>query len=213
MIFKTKNKKRNKKTCKVCKGRFEPEREMIEPLCSYDCALALIRIRKEKAIKKERKDWHEKNDKLSVFEKRLETQINAIVRLIDFGQPCVSCFNFPKKGFAGHYHSVGSNPTLRFHLHNIHLQCYSCNGEKGANIIGYNKGLIMEYGKEYKEYVESDIVAKTKSIKLSRIELTELTSKASAIRKDLEDKKTTYGFKYRLEIRTEINNQLSIYKP
>jgi hypothetical protein len=212
MIFRTKNKTPKKKTCKNCKVKFQPEREMIEPICSYECAIQVLKKRKEKAIKKEQKEWHEKNDKLSVFQKRLETQINSIVRLIDYGQPCVSCQKFPKKPQAGHYHSVNSNGTLRFHLHNIHLQCYSCNGEKGANIIGYNKGLTMQYGKGYKEYVESDIVAETKTIKLSRIELTELTAKASAIRKDLEQNKTPLSYEMRLSLRTRINNELSIYK-
>ena len=215
-------KKRNKKTCKNCKERFQPERDMIEPLCSVECAIEWNRKVREKniekkkrevkkVVEKERREWHLKNDKLSVFEKRLQDEVNAIVRLIDYGQPCISCKEYPKKPHAGHYHSRGANKALAYHLHNEHIQCYQCNERKGGNIILYNKGLIEIYGKDYKEYVEYDLVKDHKSLNLTRWELIEFQKKASELKKELQGIDNVYDSKTRLQLRDYYNNLLGIY--
>lgn len=71
----------------------------------------------------ERKREYKKNDLR--HQKTLTRQAcNKLVRLLDEGKPCISCGKPWDKTFqAGHFHSVGSHPELRFDLRNIHAQC------------------------------------------------------------------------------------------
>lgn len=211
--------KLKKRKCKNCKEFYMPQNEReqkaITPICGYRCAIERVRkldeAKKNKEVKKERKDWYIKNDKIAVFEKKLQDEVNAIVRLIDYGQPCISCQLYPKKPQAGHYHSRGANKTLAYHLHNEHLQCYQCNERKGGNIILYNQGLINIYGKDYKEYVEYTLVREHKSLNLTRWQLIEFQKKASKLKKELQGINQVYDSKTRLQLRDYYNNLLGIY--
>lgn len=65
---------------------------------------------------------------------------NEMIRLLDAGQPCISCGK-PKCGSrfeAGHFKSVGSHPELRFDARNCYLQGSGCNqahsGRKRNNL-------------------------------------------------------------------------------
>lgn len=210
--------------CKTCRDKFEA-RTFLQKYCrkKEDClnAEALYATEKVKAsncrqIKtvkvKERKEKKEGLDNLKAladWKKDLEPLINRIVRTIDFEQRCISCGG-GKKMFAGHYHSVGANDSLRFNLHNIHGQCFSCNGMKGGNVVKYNQGLKAIYSHEYKEFVECDLVRLYPRIDLDVFEIKFLMRRARQILKELPEERT-YNERERIELRTELNNQLGIY--
>jgi hypothetical protein len=52
----------------------------------------------------------------------------------------------PEKYDAGHFHSVGSSPSLRFDEQNVHAQCVHCNRDKHGNLHEYRIGLIQRVG-------------------------------------------------------------------
>lgn len=206
------------KKCAECKNEFTP----IKPLQKYCGPVCFWEAGKKKLALKEKKDWQaekntikEKIAKLGDYEKLLEKEINEIVRLIDCGcKNCISCNpDTPiQKRFAGHFHSVGSNKSIRYNLHNIHRQCYSCNGNKGGNQIIYLEGLEREYGSEYAEYVHYDMRRKFNYMNWTKEDLKEWTAIARLIIKDLKSWGNTYDAKERIEMRVELNFRLGIYK-
>lgn len=210
-------KKVKEKKCKNpgCGKWFTPYYTSLQPICSPTCALQLSRHLEKKRLEK---NWREEKkalkDELKTttdHENDLQEEINAIVRLIDYGQKCISCDNL-KRAFAGHFHSVGANKSLRFHLHNIHVQDFNCNGERGGNIVAYGRGLINRYGKEYKEYVEYDLVRLYPRMGWTKNDLIGWTKEARNIRRELEKDKQMYSAEDRIKLRTEINARLGIYK-
>ena len=80
-----------------------------------------------------------------------------------------------------------------------------------GNIIGFRKGLAEMYGKDYLEYVESDLKRLYPFLGLSIPEIKEKTVEARKIAKKLKQLDKTYTAKQRLKLRTDINAQLDIY--
>ena len=144
---------------------------------------------------------------ISEYKKDLQTEVNKIARLIDAEKGCTSCDHghnndFTRRKNGGHKKSVGSNPTLRFNLDNIHLQCYICNAFLGGNEHQYHKGLIKRYGKEYADYVES-LPGLYKTINLTKDDLIEAIKTARFIVREIEKGKDF--------TRKEVNTMLNIY--
>lgn len=147
--------------------------------------------RVEKQEKEKTKRMKEALKNKSYFEKILQKEVNKIVRLTDFSKSCISCEHghytpFTRKADAGHYKSIGSNPTLRFHFDNIHKQCSICNTHLSANISGYQKGLVARYGEDYFEKVEA-LASVHKVLNLSVPEIKEAIKKARFIIKEIEN--------------------------
>jgi hypothetical protein len=140
----------------------------------------------------------------------LETQINAICRLLDKDVPCISC-NGTTTPQAGHYHSVGSHPALRFNLFNVAVQDYNCNCAKGGNQHAYDLGLIKMYGKEYWEYVKFELPQQYPVLKLTKPELLEAIGKAKELVKALKNANITYSVEQRKRLRHEYNSYIGIY--
>ena len=139
--------------------------------------------------------------------KELQPVINEIVRIIDYGQPCIAQSN--QKGTdAGHFISVGSNRTLALHLHNIHLQSRDSNSFKGGDDLAYYKGLIRVYGKDYAEWCDS--LRQIKPIKLTKAELIEARKRAMEFKKELR-KETISSSEQRVELRNAGNDYLGLY--
>ena len=170
-------------------------------------------IQAKKEVKKEKQARTRKQKEaiktLSQLKKEAEKYVNAIVRKLDQNQPCLMCGCNANKLFACHYHAVGGNDSLRFNLFNIWGGCYSCNGYKGGNIIGYDNLLIDTYGREKWEYIKFDLVRLYPSIKLSREDVKELKENARDVLKSIEDR--IYSNTERWEMRREINKRLGIY--
>lgn len=151
------------KKCRVatCRASFVPSR-MGQAVCSPACAMidaprhapkarkaladvqrAEIKVRKEKL--KSRAD-HLKDT---------QTAFNAWVRERDALLPCISCGRHHQGKYdAGHYRTVGSNPSLRFEPLNCHKQCVPCNQHKSGNIVEYRINLVLRIGAEKVEWLE-----------------------------------------------------------
>lgn len=169
-------------------------------------------IKNKKKVEKEKK-VQDKKTKIeartkSYYEKQLQSLINEIVRLIDSENGCISCdhgwsTNWTRQKHAGHRLSVGSSPTLRYNLLNIHVQCSICNNWKSGNEREYDIGIKNHLGKDVLDTIMS-LKSKYKSLNLSIVDLQEYIKTARKIKKDILS-----GIDYS---RTGINNILGIYK-
>ena len=150
-----------KRKCKICRTEFVP-RSMTHKACSEQCS---IEVAKQIADAKRRKMEKEQraNDRvakemlkpLSFFEAKTQRACNAYIRYRDEGEPCISCGTRSTPSWqAGHFISVGSNPTIRYNEFNINKQCSKCNVFQGGNLLGYREGMIAKYGEEKTEWLE-----------------------------------------------------------
>lgn len=158
--------------------------------------------------KKEIKEQKELIIKKSELEKKLQSTINQIVRLIDQDNGCISCrhgweTSATRQMHAGHFYSVGAHPELRFNLFNIHKQCSVCNNYLSGNETNYTKGLLLHYGNDYMWKV-AELKGKYNSLHLDKGRLNELIKIASGIKNDI-----IRGVDYS---RAQINKELNIYE-
>lgn len=158
-------------------------------------------------IKKEHKEKKESLKNKSDYEKELQKIVNRIARIIDEGKSCISCDHgnngiFTRQKHGSHYYSVGSNPTLRFNLHNIHMSCSICNNYKHGNLLNYDIGIKQRYSKDYLKYMQS-LVKEFKVLNLHIYQLKESIVKAKKVEKEIKRGK--------LLTRDEINKILGIY--
>lgn len=201
------------KKCKFC-GKLFILVTSLQKCCSVTCALSQSRLDTEKQLqnkwKTEKKALKEKNKTLSDWKKELQTEINHIIRLIDNGCPCIAIGKTTGKRNAGHYYSVGSNPTLRFHLDNIHIQSEYSNTYKSGDSINYMNGLIRTYGKDYFDYVSG-----LKSLQPINLTVNDLKEKIKIARQIVKEMSNNYDCQFtsedRLGLRNEFNNRIGIY--
>ncbi len=145
---------------------------------------------------------------LAQAKSKLQSKINRLVRLIDHEKGCISCSHghdgmFTRQKHASHFHSRGSNDSIRFHLDNIFTSCSICNGYQHGNLIGYKKGITERYGDEFLEYMTYEIPRKYPLMKFDKDQLREASKECNAIIKDILS-----GKDY---TRTEINARLGLY--
>jgi hypothetical protein len=198
---------------KSCGANFKPTSNT-QRVCSIGCSIEYAKTNsKKKQSEISRLQTRKLKDSvtgLPELKKLLETQINAICRLLDKDVPCISC-NGTTTPQAGHYHSVGSHPALRFNLFNVAVQDYNCNCAKGGNQHAYDLGLIKMYGKEYWEYVKFELPQQYPVLKLTKPELLEAIGKAKDLVKALKNANITYSVEQRKRLRHEYNSYIGIY--
>ena len=202
------------KTCKYCKEKFTPE-QPLQYLCKppKDCSWKYIQAQALKKREKDNREW-KKTEKqklmtLADYKWLFQVHINLIARLIDYKQGCIATDIKTGKMNGGHYIAVGSNESIRFNLHNIHIQSFESNHFKSGDTIKYQDGLKRVYGSDYFEFVES--LRQTQPIKLTIETLKEKISIAKLIVKELKELGNTYTAKERLDLRNEYNSRLGIY--
>lgn len=203
-----------KKKCIECSTEFLPFNSL-QKVCGNKCAII---VGKSEQKKKKAKEWQKEKSILkeklktkSDYEKDLQILINKIVRLIDKNTCCISTGKPLNEKFdAGHFFSVGSNPTIRFNLLNIYAQSVYANQYLSGDQINFMNGLSDNYGKGLQS-----IVLKLKSdykvIKLSIDDLKEKIVIAKSIVKHLEIENKTYNSIERIELRKKYNNLIGIY--
>ena len=201
-----------KKKCKSCKKEFTPT-QPLQQVCCYQCAILL---NKEKQAKDKKQSWTkeklEMKDKLktlSDWKNELQREINVLVREIDKGHGCIATNSNSGQMQAGHYYSVGSNPTLRFHLENIWLQSMHSNSWKSGDTLRYQQGIIETFGKHYLDYMNS-----LQSIEPLKLTADDIKPKIPLVRSlikwvKLQDKKFTN--EERIFLRKEFNEKIGIY--
>jgi hypothetical protein len=161
--------------CPECRQRYQPKKS-IQPTCGkYLCEVAFATKRAAKREARhqdyvadlERRGRAGLLKPVGVARDEAQAAFNTFVRLIDAGQPCISCGTTDPKPThmgqwaAGHYLSVGAAPELRFELRNVHRQCHGCNGGSGQSkardatvTARYRAGLVLRYGQDYVDWLE-----------------------------------------------------------
>lgn len=128
---------------------------------------SLIHAKKEvrQEYQKKKKEAKEslltKKDYLNLFQKVFNTYIR-----VSKEKECISCnkdLSYVKFD-AGHYRSVGANPSLRFYEENIWPQCVRCNRDLHGNLIEYRIRLVKKIGVERVEDLEREHEPKHYSI-------------------------------------------------
>jgi len=205
--------------CHNCGNRFVPRYSTTEKYCKEpECSKVWIQLEKKKQLKKELKEFSKRKSKIkplthtSEYKTTFQQLINRLARLIDgkFGNiTCIDCGKPFKKIDAGHFHSVGSNSSLRYNLHNIHSQAYECNrnGIGGGKQLGFYKGLIRRYGQEYADLVDTELGKKYYYVGLKANDYPEKIKLVRALIREFD----TYKFKDSLHARELCNKIIGIY--
>lgn len=170
---------RQQKKCKNCNQDFKPF-STLENTCSPKCKRELAEKRaqkREESVKRKREISkvsiirddieHEERKAIIVAAQRVT---NRLVKLRDWGKPCISCGKPHKADFeAGHFHSVGAHPELRLMMKNIHGQCSECNHEFNTELKDkYACNIVKRYGLDYWEDLDT---MRYQSIRLSNDEI------------------------------------------
>lgn len=175
----------------------------------------LEKANKRKEIERKKQDREAKIALMGVDAYRskiVQPLINKIVRLIDYGCPCIASNNYGKMN-GGHYISVGANRTLALNLHNIHIQSFESNHFRSGDQLNYQAGIIKTYGINYLGYM--DALRGCPALKLTKEQLQQIATKARAIIKHLSTTENQYQRtpKQRLALRNQYNTELEIYPP
>ena len=204
--------------CKNCKEKFEAK-YFNQKFCMEkdECIKAFSNQVQEDKEKAKQKKWNkEKTEKLpDLYPKKyknfLQVEINKLSKMIDkkFGfVTCIDCGkDFGKQTDAGHFNSCGSNPTIRYNLHNVHSQNSKCNQFDGGRRLEYYRGLVTRYGQKYADYVDTGLQKEFTYIGLSNQEVAE---KLKVVRKIVRDF-DTFKFTSSLNARIQLNNLIGIY--
>ena len=139
--------------CSVCAETFRPQR-MGMRVCSPECAAAHVRREREKADRKELREYRAANKKKGDYLSEAQAAFNAYIRYRDRDLPCICCASFDAGGAggmgggwdAGHWISRGHAPHLRFHEQNVHKQRKGCNRPGGTTRAKYRLGLVARIG-------------------------------------------------------------------
>ena len=203
------------RTCKSCKEKFEPTYSSVQMTCSVSCAIDLTNANSKKKKKSEQRNKRTSHSHLFIKENKADLQntINHIARLIDKGCKCIDCERTEAKPCwdGGHRESRGSNPTLRYNLHNIFKQTRYCNSKSEGNKVAYNDGLIEMYGNIY--YKKVDALKLTyESLHLLHSEIPAFLKEARKVLRELKSLDLEYSPEVRIELREKYNKRIGIYK-
>ncbi|CAB4127044.1 Bacteriophage lambda NinG [uncultured Caudovirales phage] len=199
------------KKCQVCKEKFTPIYSTIQPTCSIKCTIELNKRKKEKALNEKVKlmkiDTHSKE-----YRKELQDEVNKLSRKIDEIHGYILCIDDCGKGYgkqtdAAHFHSRGSNSSLRYNLHNLHSANSQCNQFSDKHHEGYKIGLEKRYGIDYLNKV-LNLPNIYKEIKLSNKEVYEKLKVVRLLIRTVH----TFQFESSIEAREYFNKIIGIYQ-
>lgn len=208
--------------CIICKSEYYVansfQKKTILTCNNPECKLEFIRNHQDKArkvhsimVKKELNQMKEKVGNKKPDKSVLQDIVNHIARLISKGENCISCGNNPKAKFGGHRFNTHDNANIRYNLHNIHIQDFSCNDSKSGNGDGYDKGLLENYGERYFEYVKYDLKRIYSYVGLSNFNLKEKIKVARSIQRRLIKEDQIYSRADQIRLRDDINDEIGIY--
>jgi hypothetical protein len=194
----------------VCAKPFEPKRPL-QQVCGIACAYELTMQLKAKAQAKNNAILEEARITTSDLRHKLQTEINKLIRAIDYGQPCISCGVLKQHMEAGHFwhKSKNSASECTFHLWNLSAQCKYCNRFQNGNLSKYGQSIEKIYGEEIYNLLH-DLPTMYRGLNWSKDELREFIRVAKLINKSMP-KQEVYSTEKRIELRSKFNNQLKIY--
>lgn len=152
--FATRATRTNPKKCgnPSCGKKFTPRpgAQPFEVWCSFECGVALSRIKQTKILKRKNqedaREYRERKKALKTPQQlwseecqRAQNAVCLYVRIRDRDDECISCgasvlevesgpYRVGGYWDGGHYLGKGSHPELRFNTWNISKQCKVCNG-------------------------------------------------------------------------------------
>ena len=144
------------KPCGHCGSIFTPARSM-QAVCSPICAARSVKA-KNRAEREQFRERKERAKRTSKWEEECRTIVQAIARIRDRNDGCISCHmpaNYGGAWHGSHFRSHGAASAVQFHLWNIHKSCSSCNRDKGGNIIAYRPRLVEKIGQEKVDWLMS----------------------------------------------------------
>jgi len=205
--------------CKNCKEKFTPRFNTTEKYCWEEGCKSVevqnfFEDKKKAEKKKQNKQKLERMPELypKKYKSLLQAEINKLSKLIDkkFGYfTCIDCDNkFGKQTDAGHFHSVGSNSTIRWNLHNIHSQDSKCNRYDGGRRLEYYRGLIERYSQKYADYVDTGLQKEYKYVGLTNKEVAEKLAIVRKLNRDFD----TFSMMDSIQARNMFNTLIGIYK-
>lgn len=165
---------------------------------------------KKNLSKEEKKREAEQKDKYTDWAKKLVVKCQEIARLIDVGQPCLAKGNHASQMHGGHVFSRGSNPSMKFNLHNIHRQGAQSNHFQNDDGL-LREGLIREYGQGYFNFISS--MRRIPALKLSNLEYKEKYRIACKLANKYRKEGKTFTKDQRIWERHQVNAALGIYPP
>lgn len=167
------------KSCAHCGTLFEVKR-FLQQFCKPACQIAHTKESTKEWAKKPIKAVSPPKPTKSHADHLNELQIvfNRYIRERDKGESCISCnCDWDKSFQSGHFFSVGSCPSVRFHESNVHGQCAKCNIDLNGNWKGYATWIGFRIGTE--KVVELSYL-RSQPLKLSIPEIIELKEKYKA---------------------------------
>lgn len=177
------------KTCKICKTKFLPTYNTIQPCCSIPCLIIhgkAIRSRQDRLKTKERKDA---SKSLTAWLDEAQVVFNRWIRLCrDANEPCISCGTTkPVQYCAGHYRTRKAASQLRFNEDNVFKQCNShCNRHHSGNIGAYREALLLKIGPERLAAIENDNTVKRWTIEEAKAIKSTYTLKLKALKRSFD---------------------------
>jgi len=153
------------KTCKICKDKFIPVRQL-QPTCNkMECMIAYSNkhlAKKKLEVKKTHRQALKKfnNSDINILKRLAQKIFNQYIRKRDEKLLCISCgYNFntaekPRQAHASHYRPA-TNSNLRFDERNVWRSCQICNTHLSGNLANYRIALIDKIGLEQVEELEA----------------------------------------------------------
>lgn len=156
------------KKCAICGNKFQPQGSFDKTCADFECkvkygekAAEKSKANREKAeriaAKESRKVIRMKLETmkpLSYWADKTQRAVNAYIRELRKGMPCISCGKHRTVYDVGHYRSRGASPATRYVHENLWLQCIPCNQHKSGNAIEYRINLVKKIGLERVEWLE-----------------------------------------------------------
>lgn len=204
--------KKGFRKCKNCKEVFEKQKPL-QFVCSPKCA---IEYSSKKQKEKREKQWKARKKEIKEsllttkdYYKILQSLINKAVRTIDQNFTCISCGTTKGQMHAGHFHSIGAHPKLRFHLLNNFKQCATCNNHLSGNLLEYRKNLFELFGEAILSDLRNEINKNHTRLPKQPEKLRDLIK---TMRNELKTLKPALTNEERMKKRIELNETLNIYK-
>ena len=175
------------------------------------------KIYNEKSFSNKVKKVSEKNNKdrlskikddITNWRVKLQTKVQEIARLIDYGLPCLAR-GTNKQKHGGHIFAKGGHSTMALNLHNIHRQSAYSNTYLNDDGLLREK-LCEEYGDDYLEFIRS--INHNRPLKFSNLEYKEKYETACSIANELKKKDLEYKLEDRIDLRNKTNTILEIYE-
>jgi hypothetical protein len=172
--------------CKSCRRPFAKVNGWQKYCRQEACAVAAAEEATAKREKQEAREHKKKLDDskpLQHWLKLTERVVNHYILVRDRALTCISCGTGQTVQWeAGHYHSVGSHPELRYDPININKQCHRCNFDMGGNLAMYVIGLEAKWGRAERERLDGH----HPSAHYTREDLAAIRKEFAALTRELE---------------------------